>query len=75
MHHEYARGDVCLMEFLTTDMVQMLFLLFFWVPFAVLGYVMDVWDPDHSRQTMQKLVHPIRHMRHIRELRHEIRAS
>ena len=44
-----------------TEMVAMMALLFYWVPFAVAAYIVDVWIPEHGKEN---LFHPIRHMRH-----------
>lgn len=40
--------------------LQLLF-LFYWVPFALAAYLLEVWDPEATRAALRRLVHPIRH--------------
>ena len=45
---------------------MMVLLLFYWVPFALGAYFADVWEPEPTRRMLQKVFHPIRHVRHMR---------
>jgi hypothetical protein len=48
--------------------VQMLFLLFFWVPFALAAYLFESWNPERAPRSVQQLVHAIRHTRPTRPM-------
>jgi hypothetical protein len=48
-----------MVEFFMSVHVQVLFLMFFWVPFALGAYLAE--DVD-ARQALRKLTHPLRHI-------------
>jgi hypothetical protein len=45
---------------------HVLILMFYWVPFALGGYLADHWNEERAQRWRQHLVHPIRYMREIR---------
>ncbi len=46
--------------------VNVLLLMFYWVPFALAAYVSEHWNEERAKRWRQQLIHPIRHMREIR---------
>jgi hypothetical protein len=46
--------------------VNVLILMFYWVPFALTAYVVEHWNEESAQRWSQHLVHPIRYMREIR---------
>lgn len=39
-----------------------LFFAFYWVPFALAAYLVESWNPERARRSLQRLFHPIRHI-------------
>jgi hypothetical protein len=51
------------MDVFSSPAVQIVLLVFYWVPFAVGAYFVDHYDPERARRAWRKLVHPTRHIR------------
>ena len=52
-----------MLDFLATDaghVTQMLVMLFYWVPFALAAYLVDV-KPEQTRRWLRSIRHPRRH--------------
>jgi hypothetical protein len=39
-----------------------LLLLFYWVPFALAAYLIEIWDPERTRRSLRELRDRIRHI-------------
>ena len=46
--------------------VNVLLLMFYWVPFALGAWLVEHWNDEGARRQRQQLVHPIRYMRQNR---------
>ena len=51
------------MDFFLSPAFVTVLLLFYWVPFAVGAYFVDVWKPRHTRDSSRELGEPTRHIR------------
>jgi hypothetical protein len=50
----------------TQAAVQVLLLMFYWVPFALTAYLVEHWSTESAQRSRQHLIHPIRYMRELR---------
>ena len=52
-------------DFLSTgpgQLTQLLFLMFYWVPFALAAYLSEHWNSELAHRSLERLIHPFRHI-------------
>lgn len=51
-----------MVDLVSSPTAQIIVLLFYWVPFALAAYLVEQWRPERTRRSLQKLLHPTRHI-------------
>jgi len=47
---------------LTSPAFHIFLLLLYWVPFALVAYLVEIWAPERRRRSQSRLEQPIRHI-------------